>query len=111
MRPIGRVRWSALAPPPWARSIGYVFQDARLFPHLDVRGNLDFARQRARTETPSIADVAGALIGNWQHFLNNVGYVAFAVALHNALGLVLGYGSGRALGCQPVDRGAIGEWS
>jgi BASS family bile acid:Na+ symporter len=51
--------------------------------------------------------VAGALIGNWQHFLNNVGYVAFAVALHNALGLVLGYGSGRALGCQPYDARAI----
>src|ERR1700748_2776583 len=27
------------------RRIGYVFQDARLFPHLDVRGNLDYGRR------------------------------------------------------------------
>ena len=33
--------------PPWLRRVGYVFQDARLFPHLSVQGNLDFARQRA----------------------------------------------------------------
>lgn len=26
------------------RHVGYVFQDARLFPHLDVRGNLRFGR-------------------------------------------------------------------
>ncbi len=34
--------------PAEARRIGYVFQDARLFPHLDVRGNLRFAEHRAR---------------------------------------------------------------
>ena len=27
------------------RQIGYVFQDARLFPHLDVRQNLDYGRR------------------------------------------------------------------
>jgi molybdate transport system ATP-binding protein len=27
------------------RRIGYVFQDARLFPHIDVRGNLDYGRR------------------------------------------------------------------
>lgn len=32
--------------PAHARGIGYVFQDARLFPHLDVRGNLLYARPR-----------------------------------------------------------------
>jgi len=31
--------------PAWRRRIGYVFQDARLFPHLDVRGNLDYGRK------------------------------------------------------------------
>lgn len=31
--------------PAHKRRIGYVFQDARLFPHLDVRGNLDYGRR------------------------------------------------------------------
>jgi molybdate transport system ATP-binding protein len=31
--------------PPHKRRIGYVFQDARLFPHLDVRQNLDYGRR------------------------------------------------------------------
>ena len=30
------------------RRIGYVFQDARLFPHLDVMGNLRYGEKRAR---------------------------------------------------------------
>ncbi|WP_159006735.1 molybdenum ABC transporter ATP-binding protein [Bradyrhizobium sp. S69] len=30
---------------PHRRRIGYVFQDARLFPHLDVRANLDYGRR------------------------------------------------------------------
>jgi BASS family bile acid:Na+ symporter len=51
--------------------------------------------------------VAGALIGNWQHFLNNIGYVAFAVALHNGLALALGYWSGRLLRCPKYDARAI----
>ena len=33
--------------PPWQRGVGLVFQDARLFPHLDVAGNLTYAEQRA----------------------------------------------------------------
>ena len=32
--------------PPWQRRIGYVFQDARLFPHLDVQQNLNYALAR-----------------------------------------------------------------
>lgn len=32
--------------PPWQRGIGYVFSDARLFPHLSVRDNLHYAKTR-----------------------------------------------------------------
>ncbi len=39
--------------PPWQRRIGYVFQDARLFTHLDVAGNLAFAEQRADAAPPA----------------------------------------------------------
>ncbi len=34
------------------RRIGVVFQDARLFPHLSVRGNLDYGARRVARETP-----------------------------------------------------------
>jgi len=33
--------------PPHRRPVGTVFQDAQLFPHLSVRGNLDYAERRA----------------------------------------------------------------
>lgn len=32
---------------PHLRGVGYVFQDARLFPHLTARGNLDYAHKRS----------------------------------------------------------------
>lgn len=35
--------------PPHQRAVGYVFQDARLFPHLNVAGNLDYAERRSRS--------------------------------------------------------------
>jgi molybdate transport system ATP-binding protein len=34
--------------PAWRRRIGYVFQDARLFPHLAVAQNLDYGRRMNR---------------------------------------------------------------
>jgi len=34
------------------RRIGVVFQDARLFPHLSVRGNLDYGARRVARDTP-----------------------------------------------------------
>ena len=39
--------------PPHRRRIGYVFQDARLFPHLDVRQNLDYGRRMNRLAVDS----------------------------------------------------------
>ena len=52
--------------PPHRRGIGYVFQDARLFSHRRVSGNLRFAAQRARpanggTPAPALSDVVAAL--------------------------------------------------
>lgn len=35
--------------PPHRRRLGFVFQDARLFPHLTVGGNLDYAARRAKS--------------------------------------------------------------
>ncbi|MEQ8857624.1 MAG: molybdenum ABC transporter ATP-binding protein [Pseudomonadales bacterium] len=40
--------------PPHRRPVGFMFQDARLFAHLDVAGNLAYARKRRR-EHPGIA--------------------------------------------------------
>ncbi len=47
--------------PPHRRAAGYVFQDARLFPHLDVAGNLGYARRRAAAGGPGWDEVVAAL--------------------------------------------------
>lgn len=48
--------------PTHQRRIGYVFQDARLFPHLDVRRNLRYGRH-ARGQAPFGFDDVVALLG------------------------------------------------
>jgi molybdate transport system ATP-binding protein len=46
------------------RRVGYLFQDLRLFPHLNVRGNLDYGRRRAAREPQRIGfDDVVALLG------------------------------------------------
>ena len=46
------------------RRIGYVFQDARLFPHLSVAGNLRYGERRRRAaSTVSGFDEVVALLG------------------------------------------------
>lgn len=46
------------------RRIGYVFQDARLFPHLSVRGNLHYGQKRAPCAPQAISfDDVIALLG------------------------------------------------
>mgnify|MGYP001502791991 CR=1 FL=1 len=48
--------------PPHARAVGLVAQDALLFPHLDVRANVEYgARRRAARAAPSFDDVVDAL--------------------------------------------------
>lgn len=40
---------------PHKRGVGFVFQDTRLFPHLNVAGNLRYAEKRARKISPEIS--------------------------------------------------------
>lgn len=49
--------------PPHRRPVGFMFQDTRLFAHLDVAGNLDFAAKRKRRHNSRVerADVVAAL--------------------------------------------------
>ena len=48
--------------PPHLRSLGYVFQDGRLFPHLSVEKNLRFAERRAtRSGALTLTEVITAL--------------------------------------------------
>jgi molybdate transport system ATP-binding protein len=41
--------------PTHERPIGYVIQEAALFPHLDVRGNLNYGRKRSEAESNRVA--------------------------------------------------------
>ena len=41
--------------PTHQRPLGYVIQEAALFPHLDVRGNLDYGRKRSTAESNRVA--------------------------------------------------------
>ena len=41
--------------PAFRRSIGYVFQEGRLFPHVSVRGNLDYGRWMSGQKTDDTA--------------------------------------------------------
>jgi molybdate transport system ATP-binding protein len=51
---------SRLHVPPHRRRIGYVFQDARLFPHLSVRQNLDYGRRMNRLDPDAGAETYAA---------------------------------------------------
>lgn len=61
--------------PAYRRAVGYVFQDARLFTHLDVNGNLDLAGQSRLSRAISKTDVVdkmniGALLKRDTHSLS-----------------------------------------
>lgn len=57
-----------IALPAWRRPVGYVFQEASLLAHLDVRGNLAYAQKRAakasgRSQALLAVDTAIDLLG------------------------------------------------
>ena len=54
-----------------------------------------------------LAVVIGALVGNWTNFVKYIGYVVFAVMIHNALALSTGYFSARALRLPVRDAKAV----
>jgi molybdate transport system ATP-binding protein len=62
---VGREIWQddakAVFRPPWTRDLGYVFQEASLFAHLNVQENLVFGLQRSRK--PGAADALERSIG------------------------------------------------
>jgi BASS family bile acid:Na+ symporter len=51
--------------------------------------------------------VAFALKANWSYFLTYVGVIFFAVVLHNALALAVGYGAAALFGLSKPDRKAV----
>ncbi|KAF0163167.1 MAG: bile acid:Na+ symporter BASS family [Rhodocyclaceae bacterium] len=51
--------------------------------------------------------VLGALAANWRYFLDYVGFVVFAVFLHNGLALVTGYYASKFSGLPERDRRAV----
>ncbi|MBK7264636.1 MAG: bile acid:sodium symporter family protein [Rubrivivax sp.] len=51
--------------------------------------------------------VVGALAANWRYFIDYVGFVVFAVFLHNALALSTGYFAAKATGLPERDRRAV----
>lgn len=50
-----------LAVPVHRRKLGYVFQEGRLLPHLNVEGNLRFAARRASTAADRFAEIVDGL--------------------------------------------------
>ena len=49
--------------PTWRRPLGYVFQEASLFDHLDVRGNLEFGLRRSARAGAGVLHDAVTLLG------------------------------------------------
>ncbi len=60
---LGRTEWQGPGGrvPPHRRRVGMVFQEPRLFPHLDVAQNLAYGARRAGQSAGAVAEVADAL--------------------------------------------------
>ncbi len=64
---VGRETWEDssqdLRRPANERGVGYVFQEPRLFPHLDVQRNLVYGERRAKQKSPIGFDAVVELLG------------------------------------------------
>ena len=75
------------------REVGYVFQEPRLFPHLDVRGNIEYGRRRCRHRTAKNLDQIVALLGLENLLRRNTAELSGGEAQRVAIA--------RALACAP----------
>ncbi|WP_152600009.1 ATP-binding cassette domain-containing protein [Noviluteimonas dokdonensis] len=71
------------------RRIGYVFQDARLFPHLDVRGNLRYGAPRGRGDERFVFDHIVELLGIGDLLTRNIDGLSGGEAQRVAIGRAL----------------------
>ena len=74
--------------PPHQRHVGYVFQDTRLFPHLDVRRNLVYGRRRNDQADFRFDDVV-ALLGIGSLLKRRTAHLSGGEAQRVALGRAL----------------------
>jgi BASS family bile acid:Na+ symporter len=77
---------------------------ARLWPAFVERARKPF---KVFSVLAFLVFVAVALGKNWSHFVAAIGMVFFAVLIHNASALGLGYGAARLLGLAARDRRAV----
>ncbi|WJG10281.1 bile acid:sodium symporter family protein [Aliiglaciecola sp. LCG003] len=77
---------------------------ANHFPHFARRSEPFF---RIVSLITLFGFVAIALTMNWQRFIGGASIFLLAVVFHNALALMIGWGSARALGLNKADRRAI----
>ncbi len=76
----------------------------RHFPRLVARAHRPV---RAVSLLIFVLFVVGALVANWRHFVDWVGFVVFAVVLHNATALASGWAAARVAGLPERDRRAV----
>jgi molybdate transport system ATP-binding protein len=74
---------------PWARRVGVVFQEARLFPHLSVQGNLRYGQRRARQDKGIRADEVIGLLGLAPLLKRRIGALSGGEAQRVAIGRAL----------------------
>ena len=75
--------------PPHRRRVGYVFQDAALFEHLSVRGNLLYGRRRAGLDADAKFDGVVALLGLEELLSRGVGRLSGGERQRVAIGRAL----------------------